>query len=112
MADDQIHAFILPISVEKQLEAINMKKLIVSTFILLLTIGIGEISAQSFLERLGKAVGTEIEKGVKKGVEKAVGDMKEKAQEKKAQKQGSESVPASTNVSVGIAKDAQKPNQR
>ncbi|MBQ5881453.1 MAG: hypothetical protein IIW70_01305, partial [Bacteroidales bacterium] len=32
-----------------------MKKLIVSTFILLLTIGAGEISAQSFLERLGKA---------------------------------------------------------
>ena len=55
MADDHIHAFILPISVEKQLEAINMKKLIVSTFILLLTIGAGEISAQSFLERLGKA---------------------------------------------------------
>ena len=43
------------------------KKLIVSTFILLLTIGTGEISAQSLLERLGKAVGTEIEKGVKRG---------------------------------------------
>ena len=85
-----------------------MKKLIVSTFILLLTIGAGEISAQSFLERLGKAVGTEIEKGVKKGVEKAVGNMKEKAQEKKDQKQDSESVPASTNVSVGIAKATQK----
>lgn len=32
-----------------------MKKLIVSTFILLLTIGAGEFSAQSILERLGKA---------------------------------------------------------
>lgn len=85
-----------------------MKKLIVSTFILLLTIGAGEISAQSLLERLGKAVGTEIEKGVKKGVEKAVGNMKEKVQEKKDQKQDSESVPASTNVSVGIAKATQK----
>ena len=85
-----------------------MKKLIVSTFILLLTIGAGKISAQSFLERLGKAVGTEIEKGVKKGVEKAVGNMKEKAQEKKDQKQDSESVPASTNVSVGTAKATQK----
>ena len=85
-----------------------MKKLIVSTFILLLTIGTGEISAQSILERLGKAVGTEIEKGVKKGVEKAVDNMKEKAQEKRDQKQDSESVPASTNVSVGIAKATQK----
>lgn len=81
-----------------------MKKLIVSTFILLLTIGVCEISAQSFLGRLGKAVGTEIEKGVNKRVEKAVGNMKEKAQEKKDQKQGSESVPAS----VGIAKTTQK----
>ncbi|MBE6193052.1 MAG: hypothetical protein E7139_03850, partial [Rikenellaceae bacterium] len=85
-----------------------MKKNVVVTLILLLTIGVCEISAQSFLERLGKAVGTEIEKGVKKGVEKAVGNMKEKAQEKKDQKQDSESVPASTNVSVGIAKATQK----
>lgn len=85
-----------------------MKKLIVSTFILLLTIGVCEISAQSFLGRLGKAVGTEIEKGVNKRVEKAVGNMKEKAQEKKDQEQDSESVPASTNVSVGIAKANQK----
>ena len=87
-----------------------MKKLIVSTFILLLTIGAGEISAQSILERLGKAVGAEIEKGVKKGVGKAVGNMKDKAQGKKDQKQDSESVPASTNVSVGIAKATQKAN--
>ena len=85
-----------------------MRKNVFVTLILLLTIGICEISAQSFLERLGKAVGTEIEKGVKKGVEKAVGNMKEKAQEKKDQKQDSESVPASTNVSVGIAKATQK----
>lgn len=85
-----------------------MRKNVVVTLILLLTIGVCEISAQSFLERLGKAVGTEIEKGVKKGVEKAVGNMKEKAQEKKDQKQDSESVPASTNVSVGIAKATQK----
>ena len=87
-----------------------MRKNVVVTLILLLTIGVCEISAQSFLERLGKAVGTEIEKGVKKGVEKAVGNMKEKAQEKKDQKQDSESVPASTNVSVGIAKATQKAN--
>ncbi len=85
-----------------------MRKNVVVTLILLLTIGVCEISAQSFLERLGKAVGTKIEKGVKKGVEKAVGNMKEKAQEKKDQKQDSESVPASTNVSVGIAKASQK----
>ena len=85
-----------------------MRKNVVVTLILLLTIGVCEISAQSFLERLGKAVGTEIEKGVKKGVEKAVGNMKEKAQEKKDQKQDSESVPASTSVSVGIAKATQK----
>ena len=85
-----------------------MRKNIVVTLILLLTIGVCEISAQSFLERLGKAVGTEIEKGVKKEVEKAVGNMKEKAQEKKDQKQDSESVPTSTNVSVGIAKAPQK----
>mgnify|MGYP003291338792 CR=1 FL=1 len=85
-----------------------MRKNVVVTLILLLTIGVCEISAQSFLERLGKAVGTEIEKGVKKGVEKAVGNMKEKAREKKDQKQDSESVPASTNVSVGIAKATQK----
>ena len=85
-----------------------MRKNVVVTLILLLTIGVCEISAQSFLERLGKAVGTEIEKGVKRGVEKAVGNMKEKAQEKKDQKQDSESVPASTNVSVGIAKATQK----
>ena len=85
-----------------------MRKNVVVTLILLLTLGVCEISAQSFLERLGKAVGTEIEKGIKKGVEKAVGNMKEKAQEKKDQKQDSESVPASTNVSVGIAKATQK----
>jgi len=85
-----------------------MRKNVVVTLILLLTIGVCEISAQSFLERLGKAVGTEFEKDVKKGVEKAVGNMKEKAQEKKNQKQDSESVPASTNVSVGIAKAPQK----
>ena len=85
-----------------------MRKNVVVTLILLLTLGVCEISAQSFLERHGKAVGTEFEKGVKKGVEKAVGNMKEKSQEKKDQKQDSESVPASTNVSVGIAKAPQK----